>query len=45
VGLFWSNDPETTIGTMIRSLGLEELDAQVERNRRLQDTARGGPAR
>jgi acetyl esterase/lipase len=43
LGLFWSNDPETTIGTMIRSLGLEELDAQVARNRRLQDSARGGP--
>lgn len=45
LGLFWSNDPETTIGTMIGSLGLEELDAQVARNRRLQDAARGGPAR
>ena len=45
LGLFWSNDPETTIGAMIRSLGLEEIDAQVERNRQLQDAARGGPAR
>ena len=45
LGLFWSNDPETTIGTMIGSLGLEELDAQVARNRQLQDTARGGPAK
>lgn len=45
IGLFWSNDPETTIGRMIRSLGLEEIDAQVERNRRLQDAARGGKAR
>ncbi len=44
LGLFWSNDPETTIGAMIRSLGLEEIDAQVERNRQLQETARGGPA-
>jgi acetyl esterase/lipase/predicted amidohydrolase len=43
LGLFWSNDPQTTIGAMIRSLGLEEIDAQVERNRRLQDAARGGP--
>ena len=43
LGLFWSNDPRTTIGAMIRSLGLEEIDAQVERNRRLQDAARGGP--
>jgi predicted amidohydrolase len=45
LGLFWSNDPGTTVGEMIRSLGLEEIDAQVERNRRLQDAARGGPAR
>lgn len=35
VGLFWSNDPRMTIGSMIGSLGLEEMDAQVERNRRL----------
>lgn len=45
LGLFWSNDPHTPIGTMIRSLGLEEIDPQVERNQRLQDAARGGPAR
>lgn len=45
LGLFWSNDPQTPIGTMIRSLGLEEIDPQVARNRRLQDTARGRPAR
>lgn len=45
LGLFWSNDPNTTIGQMIRSLGLEEIDAQVERNRTLQDAARGDPAR
>ncbi|WP_435007926.1 nitrilase-related carbon-nitrogen hydrolase [Tundrisphaera lichenicola] len=43
LGLFWSNDPRMTIGQMIESLGLEEIDAQVERNRRLQDEARGGP--
>ncbi len=41
VGIFWSNDPHTTIGEMTQSLGLEELDAQVARNRRLQDAARG----
>ena len=44
VGLFWSNDPATTIGQMIRSVGLEPLDDQLERNRRLQDAARRGPA-
>jgi hypothetical protein len=26
---------------MIQSLGLEEIDAQIVRNRRLQDAARG----
>jgi len=41
LGMFWSNDPQTTIGAMIESLGLEELDAQTARNRRLQDAARG----
>jgi hypothetical protein len=44
LGLFWSNDPGTTVGAMVRSLGLEEIDAQVRRNRRLHDAARGGPA-
>jgi predicted amidohydrolase len=41
LGIFWSNDPKTTVGEMVRSLGLEEIDAQVARNRRLQDAARG----
>ena len=40
VGLFWSNSQTTTIGTMIRSIGGEELDAQVGRNRKLQDASR-----
>jgi predicted amidohydrolase/acetyl esterase/lipase len=44
LGLFWSNDPATTIGTMIHSLGLEEIDAQVARNRGVQDAARGREA-
>jgi len=42
-GIFWSNDPKTPIGQMIASLGLTESDANVERIRRLQDAARGGP--
>ena len=42
VGLFWSNDPRTTIGTMVRSIGGEEIDEQVERNRRLHERASGG---
>jgi len=41
LGMFWSNDPEITVGSMLGSLGLEEIDAQIARNRRLQDTARG----
>ncbi|WP_165248957.1 carbon-nitrogen hydrolase family protein [Paludisphaera soli] len=40
LGLFWSNDPGTTIGGMVRSIGGEELDVQVARNRRLQDASR-----
>lgn len=45
LGLFWSNDPKTTIDEMVRSLGLEDLDKQVKRNRGLHDAARGGGAR
>jgi hypothetical protein len=41
MGLFWSNDPATTIGAMIRSIGGEELDRQLERNARLHSAARG----
>ena len=42
-GIFWSNDPGAPIAQMIASLGLSESDANVERVRRLQDLARGGP--
>jgi predicted amidohydrolase len=42
-GIFWSNDPKTTIGQMISSLGLETSDSNVERLRLLQDKVRGGP--
>jgi hypothetical protein len=41
LGMFWSNDPAISIGSMLGSLGLEEIDAQIARNRRLQDAARG----
>ena len=41
MGLFWSNDPAQSIGDMVRSIGGEILDAQVERNRRLYDAERG----
>jgi predicted amidohydrolase len=42
-GIFWSNDPKTTIGQMISSLGFETSDSNVERLRLLQDKVRGGP--
>jgi hypothetical protein len=42
-GIFWSNDSQTTIGQMIGSLGLTDSDTNVERVRRLEDRARGGP--
>jgi predicted amidohydrolase len=43
MGIFWSNDPTTTIGQMISSLGLIEVNESIERIRALQDKARGGP--
>jgi predicted amidohydrolase len=30
-GIFWSNDPKTTIGEMIRSLGLSEAEPELQR--------------
>jgi len=42
-GVFWSNDPNMTIGQMVRSLNLSESDANVERVRVLEEKARGGP--
>ncbi len=42
LGLFWSNDPDTSIGTMIAAIGGEEIDDQITRNQRLQDAARAG---
>jgi predicted amidohydrolase len=30
-GIFWSNDPKTTIGEMVRSLGLLELEEEMAR--------------
>ena len=40
---YLGNDPETPIGAMIRSIGGEELDAQLDRNRRLYEAAPGVP--
>jgi hypothetical protein len=34
-GVFWSNDPAATIGSMIRELGLEEMPDHLERSLRL----------
>ena len=30
-GVFWSNDPQLTIGAMARELGFKELPAEIER--------------
>jgi hypothetical protein len=35
MGIFWSNDPATPVGALLRSIGGELLDDQVERNRHL----------
>ncbi len=43
MGIFWSNDPRTSIGQMIASVGLIEVGDSVARIRALQDKARGGP--
>jgi predicted amidohydrolase len=42
-GVFWSNDPKRTVGSMIRELNLVEMHAQTARDRKAQDAARGGP--
>ena len=43
-GIFWSNDPQTPIGQMIRSLGLIEQREELRRVRKLYDKA-GVPGR
>jgi len=42
-GIFWSNDPKLPIGKMVKVLGFADMRDEVERVRRLQDAARGGP--
>jgi len=45
-GVFWSNDPNRTIGEMARSLNLLDTPAEQQaRARAAQDQLRGGPAR
>ncbi len=41
-GIFWSNDPTTTIGQMMATLGLPEMDEETWHTRVLQDKVRGG---
>ncbi len=43
-GMFWSNDPQITIGQMYRSLGLVEAGSEIERIRKLYHKA-GVPGR
>jgi predicted amidohydrolase len=38
-GLFWSNDPRTTVGAMMRSLGLSEQFVELRRIRKLLEKA------
>jgi predicted amidohydrolase len=38
-GIFWSNDPNMTIGEMVRSIGLLELEEEMARVRRFYQTA------
>ena len=35
LGIFWSNDPSATIGQMVRSLGLDEEEEELQRIRQL----------
>jgi predicted amidohydrolase len=42
-GIFWSNDPKTSIGQMFKAFGYPEPGDDDERTRTLQDKVRGGP--
>ncbi len=42
-GIFWSNDPATSIGQMFKAFGYPEPADSTERQRLLQDKVRGGP--
>jgi predicted amidohydrolase len=44
-GIFWSNDPRMPVMEMVRGLGLELPADSLDRNRKLQDSLRGGPPR
>jgi hypothetical protein len=38
-GLAWSNDPQVTVGHMVRSLGLSQQEEELKRIRRLYQSA------
>jgi len=40
-GIFWSNDPATPISRMVKELGLNEVEEDIERVRLIQDRVRG----
>ena len=42
-GIFWSNDPTTSIGKLMGGLGFPDVDEETDYNRVLQDKLRGGP--
>jgi predicted amidohydrolase len=44
-GIYWSNDPKTSIGQLMRSLGYPEPRDDFELERQLEDKVRGGPPR
>jgi predicted amidohydrolase len=44
-GIFWSNDPETSIREMVERAGLDDIDRLLERNRAEQDRLRPASAK
>ncbi len=42
-GIYWSNDPKTSIGQLMRKFGFPEPGDDYELERRLEDKVRGGP--
>jgi hypothetical protein len=42
-GIYWSNDPKTSIGELLRTFGFPEPSDDFELERQLQDKVRGGP--
>ncbi len=42
-GIFWSNDPATSIHEMVKELGLDARGTNVEDSRKIQLELRGGP--